>query len=81
MRTWDFHSDHGRIAPRQTSAERQDMIQRLPADLEVAVKGLNDKRLDTPHREGGWTVRQAVHHLANAHTNGFTRIKLFAYRR
>jgi hypothetical protein len=57
-----------------TCAERQDMItviQRLPADLEVAVKGLNEQQLGTPYREGGWTVRQVVHHLADAHMNGF----------
>lgn len=62
-----------------TSAERQDMmakIQRLPADLEVAVQGLNEKQLDTSYREGGWTVRQVVHHLADSHLNGFVRMKL-----
>lgn len=60
-------------------AERQDVInviRRLPADLEVAVKGLDEQQLDTPYREGGWTVRQVVHHLAHAHMNGFIRIKL-----
>jgi hypothetical protein len=62
-----------------TSTERQDMmakIQRLPADLELAVKGLNERQLDTPYRDGGWTVRQVAHHLADAHMNGFIRIKL-----
>jgi DinB family protein len=62
-----------------TCAERQDMItviRRLPADLEVAVKELNEQQLDMPYREGGWTVRQVIHHLADAHMNGFIRIKL-----
>jgi DinB superfamily len=62
-----------------TSAERQDMlakIQRLPPDLEVAVKGLDERQLDTPYREGGWTVRQVVHHLADSYLNGFVRMKL-----
>jgi DinB superfamily len=62
-----------------TSAEGQDMmgkIQRLPGGLEVAVKGLNEKQLDTPYREGGWTIRQVVHHLADSHLNGFVRMKL-----
>jgi DinB superfamily len=61
------------------STERQDMIakiQRLPADLEVAVKGLHKRQLDTPYREGGWTVRQVIHHLADSHLNGFVRMKL-----
>lgn len=62
-----------------TSAERQDVIakiQRLPADLEMAVKGFNERQLDTPYREGGWTVRQVIHHLADSHMNGFIRVKL-----
>ena len=53
-----------------------DRIRALPAALEKAVKGLNDKQLDTPYREGGWTVRQVVHHLADAHMNAFIRMKL-----
>ena len=40
------------------------------------MKGLNDKQLDTPYRDGGWTVRQVVHHLADAHMNAFIRMKL-----
>jgi hypothetical protein len=62
-----------------TSTERQHLIgniQRLPANLEVAVKWLNERQLDTPYREGGWTIRQVVHHLADSHLNGFVRMKL-----
>jgi hypothetical protein len=32
--------------------------------------------LDTPHRPGGWTVRQTVHHIADSHMNAFIRFKL-----
>ncbi len=53
-----------------------DRIRALPSLLEETVKGLNDKQLDTPYREGGWTVRQVVHHLADAHLNAFVRMKL-----
>lgn len=53
-----------------------EKIRALPAALEEALKGLNDKQLDTPYREGGWTVRQVVHHLADAHLNAFVRMKL-----
>ncbi len=62
-----------------TSEERRkkiDMIRALPSALEAAVKGLNDKQLDTQYRDGGWTVRQVVHHLADAHMNAFVRMKL-----
>ena len=47
-----------------------------PARLRAAVEGLNDTQLDTPYREGGWTIRQVVHHLADAHMNWYIRPKL-----
>jgi len=51
-------------------------IRLLPERLQAAVKGLNDVQLDTPYREGGWTVRQLVHHLADSHAMSYTRFKL-----
>jgi hypothetical protein len=48
----------------------------LPARMREAVKGLSDAQLDTPYREGGWTVRQVVHHVADSHMNGLVRVKL-----
>jgi hypothetical protein len=51
-------------------------LRQLPAAAEAAVHGLNDAHLDTPCGEGEWTVRQVVHHLADAHMNGFIRMKL-----
>lgn len=47
----------------------------LPANLRAAVYGLTDEQLDTPYRDGGWTLRQTVHHVAESHMNGFIRIK------
>jgi len=47
-----------------------------PAKLRAAVDGLNDPQLDTPYREGGWTLRQVVHHLADAQLNWYIRPKL-----
>ena len=55
---------------------KMERIRELPAALEEAVRGLNDKQLDTPYREGGWTIRQVVHHLADSHMNAFIRMKL-----
>ena len=55
------------------------MIQQIattPAELAAAVKGLDDRQLDTPYREGGWTPRQIVHHIADSHLNAYTRFKL-----
>jgi hypothetical protein len=53
-----------------------DRIERLPAALRAAVEGLDDRRLDTPYRDGGWTVRQVVHHLPDSHLNAYVRCKL-----
>ncbi len=53
-----------------------DDIATLPRKMRAAVGGLDDRQLDTPYRPGGWTVRQVVHHVADSHMNGLTRIKL-----
>jgi uncharacterized damage-inducible protein DinB len=51
-------------------------IRLLPERVLGAVAGLDDHQLDTPYREGGWTVRQVVHHLADSHANAYVRMKL-----
>jgi uncharacterized damage-inducible protein DinB len=48
----------------------------LPERLQAAVAGLSDEQLETPYREGGWTVRQVVHHVADSHANAYIRCKL-----
>jgi hypothetical protein len=40
------------------------------------VKGLSDSQLDTPYREGGWTVRQVIHHVPDSHLNAYIRVRL-----
>jgi uncharacterized damage-inducible protein DinB len=62
-----------------TPAQRQramDEIAATPAKFRAAAKGLNDSQLDTPYREGGWTVRQLVHHVPDSHLNAYVRLKL-----
>lgn len=62
-----------------TSASRRaaiDDIAELPANLRQAVAGLTIAQLDTPYRPGGWTVRQVVHHLADAHVVLYARAKI-----
>jgi hypothetical protein len=51
-------------------------IAATPARLREAVRGLTDQQLDTPYREGGWTVRQVVHHVADSHLNMYVRLRL-----
>jgi hypothetical protein len=48
----------------------------LPEHLRNAVDGLNTPQLSTPYREGGWTLRQVVHHIADSHMNAFIRMRL-----
>ncbi|HZU41399.1 MAG TPA: bacillithiol transferase BstA [Terriglobales bacterium] len=47
-----------------------------PARLRAAVEGLSPQQLDTPYRDGGWTVRQVVHHVPESHMNAYIRFKL-----
>ncbi|WP_424765862.1 YfiT family bacillithiol transferase [Paenibacillus sp. sgz302251] len=51
-------------------------IEKLPSQLRAAIADLDDSQLDTAYRSGGWTVRQVVHHIADAAMNSFSRFKL-----
>ena len=51
-------------------------IKNLPQHLENAVLNLDAAQLDTVYREGGWMVKQVVHHVADSHINAYTRFKL-----
>lgn len=65
----------GQITPERRQAAI-DEIASTPAKLRAAVKGLNDAQIDTPYREGGWTVRQVIHHVPDSHMNALIRLKL-----
>ncbi|HEY3364867.1 MAG TPA: putative metal-dependent hydrolase [Symbiobacteriaceae bacterium] len=65
----------GEITPAQVQQWLQE-IDELPAALDNAIAGLSEEQLDVPYREGGWTVRQVVHHLADAHLNNYVRVRL-----
>ena len=59
--------------------QRKQFIRDLaetPARLRAAIAGLNAEQLDTPYREGGWTVRQVVHHVVDSHLNSYVRFRL-----
>ena len=61
------------------AGQRERFIQEItaaPKELRTAVEGLDDSQLNTPYREGGWTVRQVVHHLPDSHMNAYVRLKL-----
>jgi uncharacterized damage-inducible protein DinB len=50
-------------------------IAELPGRLRDAVEGLSEAQLDTPYRPEGWTVRQVVHHIADANLHAFVRTR------
>lgn len=69
----------GRFTPSETVTP-EDLryailtISEMPEQLREAVRSLDESQLDTPYREGGWTVRQVVHHLADSHMAAFHRL-------
>jgi uncharacterized damage-inducible protein DinB len=61
------------------TAEREGFVEEIaaaPGRLRSAVRGLTGSQLDTRYRDGGWTVRQVVHHLPDSHLNAYVRFKL-----
>lgn len=67
-----------KLTGKLTSAERQrafTAMAALPNQLYDAVRGLSETQLDTPYRDGGWNLRQVVHHLADSHINAYGRHK------
>ena len=70
----------GRFAPDPTPTPETrnrhiDQIAGLASQMRRAVAGLSADQLDTPYREGGWTVRQVVHHVPDSHLNAYIRLK------
>ncbi len=77
----DLRFPIGRFAPVPSldAAGREAAIAAIaaaPAELRAAVAELDDARLDTPYRPGGWTVRQVVHHVPDSHMNSYVRFRL-----
>ena len=77
----DLRYPVGRFQPvRSLSPDQRrtaiDTIAAAPSHLRAAVRGLDERQLDTPYRPEGWTVRQVVHHLPDSHLNAYARTKL-----
>ena len=72
----------GKFSPPEgpvTTEQRAQFLHQVteaPAKLRAAIQGLTEAQLDTPYREGGWSSRQVVHHVADSHMNAFIRFKL-----
>ncbi|MFC6645407.1 YfiT family bacillithiol transferase [Granulicella cerasi] len=59
----------------ETREDALAQIADLPQQLREALRGLSDEQLNTPYRDGGWTLRQVAHHLADSHTTAFHRFR------
>lgn len=71
----------GRFTPDPTSTPETralhiGQIAGLPARFRQALDGLSPDQLNTPYRDGGWTVRQVTHHVPDSHLNAYVRCKL-----
>ena len=80
MDTIDLRYPIGKFQAKESYSKEEvaEFIQRiesLPLKLHSAVVSLSDTQLDTPYRDGGWTVRQVIHHMADSHSNAYIRIK------
>ena len=78
--TPDLRYPIGHYVPKPYSEHlKQDWlndIKFLPQLLENAIVNLDEAELQTAYRDGGWTVQQLVHHVADSHINAYCRFKL-----
>jgi len=78
--TDDLRYPIGKYAAQPFSHEQKEKwlldLTFLPEELELSVQNLDAHQLQTPYREGGWTVQQLVHHVADSHMNAYIRFKL-----
>jgi len=51
------------------------LLDSFPRKMRLITQNLTEEQLDTPYREGGWTVRQVVHHVVDSHYNSYIRFK------
>ncbi|HEX2328594.1 MAG TPA: putative metal-dependent hydrolase [Candidatus Angelobacter sp.] len=60
----------------ETRAHHIVQIATLPQRFRNSLRGLSAQQLETPYREGGWTLRQVAHHVPDSHLNAYVRFKL-----
>lgn len=51
-------------------------LEQFPAQFRAAFAGLSAAQLETPYREGGWTLRELAHHVPDSHMHAYLRFKL-----
>lgn len=63
------------VISNETKEEWIEVLEDFPGRLENLVINLSKEQLETPYREGGWTIRQVIHHCADSHHNSYIRFK------
>lgn len=70
----------GKYEPKHYSESQKlewlNSLRSLPTELEQAILDLDEAHLHRPYRDGGWTINQLVHHIADSHMNAYIRFKL-----
>jgi uncharacterized damage-inducible protein DinB len=78
--TLDLRYPIGKYEPQPFSHKLRDAwlndIKYLPQAVESVILNLDKAQIHTPYREGGWTVQQLIHHIADSHINAYCRFKL-----
>jgi uncharacterized damage-inducible protein DinB len=76
----DLRYPIGKYGPQPFSQKQKEAwlkdLRYLPDDMERAVQNLDAQQLDAPYRDGGWNIKQVVHHVADSHMNSLVRFKL-----
>ena len=57
-------------------SEWMGVLKALPSWMDASIENLDEHQLQVPYRDGGWTIQQVVHHVADSHMNAYIRLKL-----
>jgi len=60
----------------QSLNDWMNIIEALPQWLDICIENLDEAQLHVPYRDGGWTIQQVIHHVADSHMNAYIRLKL-----
>jgi len=50
-------------------------LKNFPEQLKKLVSSVDNITLNKPYREGSWTIRQLIHHIADSHNHCYNRIR------
>jgi hypothetical protein len=62
------------ISPAQVT-EAIEVLRIFPQQLKMTLLDVSETQLDTPYRDGGWTLRQLIHHISDSHSQCYNRLR------